>query len=65
MKDYLKLGSSDFKTLSLKGSKKAVLKPQTPSNDELKAQRFGHDWPITHDMLYDLHKISPRDIVKE
>jgi hypothetical protein len=62
----MKLGSSDYKTLSLRGAKKAVLKPVTPSAEELKAKRFnGDDWPVTHDMLYDLHKIPAKDIIKE
>ena len=62
----MKLGSSDYKILSLKGAKKAVLKPVTPSAEELKAKRFNADgWPITHNMLYDLHKIPAKDIVKE
>lgn len=52
--------------MSLKGAKKALLKPVTPSAEELKAQRFkGNDWPITHDMLYDLHKIPSEQIIKE
>ncbi len=48
------MGECDFKTLSLNGQRKELIKVPTPSQEEFKAQNYKSDeWPITHEMLYE------------
>ena len=57
--DLLKLGKYEYKTLSLHGYRKPIIKPATPTAEEVKAFNFkGDEWPITQSMLYEAIKFE-------
>ena len=57
--DLLKLGQYEYKTLSLHGYRKPIIKPATPTAEEVRAFNFkGDEWPITQSMLYEALKFE-------
>ena len=55
----MSLGNREYKLLNLSGYKKPLIKPPSPSTEELKAQGFkGDEWPITQEMLNDALKVD-------
>ena len=48
----LNLGPFEYKSLSLHGIRKQIIKPKSPNTEEIKTQDYKEDeWPITQDML--------------
>jgi hypothetical protein len=62
LQDFLKLGPLELKLLNVSGRRMPIHRPPSPPDDLAKSTELRPDrWPVTHEMLRQTLRHSPRD----